>query len=117
MKTIKHILKAVLSASYVKYVVVLAVGVVLIGFVGANSLWAHFAYKHRISELQDEIDHYEGEYRRDQAQIRQLQSNPKAMERIARERYFMKNADEDIFVLSDDNRQSHVEVPANETIE
>jgi cell division protein FtsB len=28
------------------------------------------------------------------------------MEKIARERYFMKADDEDIFVLSDDNRQT-----------
>ena len=31
-----------------------------------------------------------------------LESNPKAIEKIARERYFMKADDEDIFVLSDD---------------
>ena len=31
-----------------------------------------------------------------------LDSNPKAIEKIARERYFMKADDEDIFVLSDD---------------
>ena len=38
-------------------------------------------------------------------QIRELNHNPKAMERIARERYFMKHEDEDIFVLSDDDRE------------
>ena len=32
-----------------------------------------------------------------------LDSDPKAIEKIARERYFMKTDDEDIFVLSDDN--------------
>lgn len=117
MKKIVKFFKTVLAVSYVKYVVVLAAGVALIGFVGSNSLWAHFTYQHRISELHDEIDHFDGEYRKDQAQIRQLQTNPKAMERIARERYFMKHQDEDIFVLSDDVRNPQPKDPANETIE
>jgi cell division protein FtsB len=67
-------------------------------------VWSHFKHKILISELKEEIEIYEGEYQRDQAQIHQLQSNPKAMERIARERYFMKNDGEDIFVLSEDEQ-------------
>ena len=117
MKKIKDILLKVARIRSLKYIVVLVAGVALIGFAGANSLWAHFAYQQRISELHDEIDHYEGEYRKDQAQIRLLQTNPKAMERIARERYFMKHQDEDILVLSDDVRDPQPKDPANETIE
>ena len=62
--------------------------------------------KQRINELEEEIEKYDADYKRDQAQIRELDRNPKAMEKIARERYFMKDDDEDIFVLSDDNRQN-----------
>ena len=38
------------------------------------------------------------------------------MARIARERYFMKNDDEDIFVLSDDEMQSE-KIDAYEKVE
>jgi cell division protein FtsB len=34
-----------------------------------------------------------------------LEDNPKEIEKIARERYFMKAEDEDIFVLSDDDEK------------
>ena len=102
MKKLKDITKAFLTIPYIKYIVVLLAGIVVIGFVGSNSVWSHFKNKILISDLKEEIEHYEGEYQRDQAQIHQLQSNPKAMERIARERYFMKTPDEDIFVLTDD---------------
>lgn len=102
MKKFKEYVKAFWTIWYVKYVAVFLVSVVLIGFVGSNSVRAHFAYKMKAAELREEIEHFEGEYQRDQAQIHQLQSNPKAMERIARERYMMKHADEDIFVLSDE---------------
>lgn len=103
MKKIKTWLKAFFAVPGVKYIVVAALGVTFIGFVGSNSsVRAHLGYKQRISELHEEIDHYERAYARDQERIHQLETDPKAMERIARERYFMKHADEDIFVLSDD---------------
>lgn len=106
-----------MAIPYVKYVVVCVIGVVLIGFVGSNSIMGHFQNKRRISELKDEIDYYEGEYRRDQNQIHQLQSNTKAMEKVARERFFMKTADEDIFVLSDDQREFQEKNERHETAE
>lgn len=117
MKVIKKFFSLLSRMHSLKYIVVLAVGVAFIGFIGSNSVWAHFVYLNRISELQEEIDHYDGEYRRDQAQIRQLEGNPKAMERIARERYFMKMDDEDIFVLSDDERVPKSKAPGDETVE
>jgi cell division protein FtsB len=43
-----------------------------------------------------------------------LDSNPKAIEKIARERYFMKEDNEDIFVFSNDQPQS---TSSNETVE
>jgi cell division protein FtsB len=70
----------------------------------------------RISELQEEIDKYNAEHNKNQAQIRKLNKDPKAMEKIARERYFMKADDEDIFVLSDDDRSTNT-FANNETAE
>jgi cell division protein FtsB len=84
--------------------VVCVVGVLIVGFLDENSLWSHMKNRQRIDELQEEKARYNADFKRDQAQIRELNSNPKAMERIARERYFMKADDEDIFVLSDDDR-------------
>ena len=117
MKRIKDMIKAFFALPYVKYVFVFVIGIVVIGFVGSNSIWGHFRNKMRISELKEEIEHYEGEYRRDQNQIHQLQSNTKAMEKVARERFFMKTDDEDIFVLSDDQREYNEKKPNNETTE
>ena len=44
-----------------------------------------------------------------------LEADPKAMEKIARERYFMKADDEDIFVLEDDPKNTNI--LSNETVE
>ena len=107
MKIMRNFAKAVAHVwhlPFVKYGVITIIGVVLVGFVGENSLLAHLRHKYYISSLSDEISVYNERYQNDMRQIRELNRNPKAMERIARERYFMKQDDEDIFVLSDDER-------------
>ena len=104
MKKVKQILSRIYHIPALKYVVVTVIGVVLIGFVDENSVWNHMRNKQRISDLEDEIEQYNERFREDQEKIRTLDSNPKAIEKIARERYFMKADDEDVFVLSDDEK-------------
>ena len=102
MKKVKSLLLRIWHIPALKYIVVTVLAVVLIGFVDENSVWHHIRNKQYIGELEDEIERYEELNQKNQAQIRELDSNPKAIEKIARERYFMKTDEEDIFVLSDD---------------
>ena len=106
MKKLKSFLGRIARFRALKYVVVALFAVVLIGFVDESSVWHHFQNKQRIGELQVEIDKYVEQNKRNLERIRMLDSDPKAMEKIARERYFMKADDEDIFVLSDDPRNT-----------
>jgi len=99
-----------------KYVVVCGLGVLIVGFVDENSFMSHLKNRHRISELEQEIKDYNNDFMRDQAQIRELEKNPKAMEKIARERFYMKADDEDIFILSDDDRSPNP-IVSNEATE
>lgn len=114
MKKLKKIALRIAHIKALKYVLVSVVAVALIGFIDENSVWSHFRNKERISELQAEIKQYKDLHQRNQQQIRKIDTDPKAMEKIARERYFMKADDEDIFVLSDDDQQ---EVRLDETVE
>ena len=104
MKKVKSLLLRIYHIPALKYVVVALIAVILIGFVDENSVWSHMRNQQRISELEEEIDQYTERYHQDQEKIRTLDSNPKAIEKIARERYFMKADDEDVFVLSDDEK-------------
>ena len=105
LNSIKLFALKVLHAQATKYTVVCLLGVLIVGFFDENSIWSHFKNKQRISDLEEEIAKYNSEYERDQAQIRELSRNPKAMEKIARERYFMKADDEDIFVMKEENQE------------
>ena len=116
LSNIKLFALKVLRAQATKYTIVCLLGVLIVGFLDENSVWSHFKNKQRISDLEEEIAKYTSDYERDQAQIRELNRNPKAMEKIARERYFMKADDEDIFILSDDERSTNT-FSNNETAE
>jgi cell division protein FtsB len=120
MKMLRHFVDGVVRIwhlPFVKYSLIVVVGVLIVCFLGENSLMAHLRNKQYIGELADEIEEYDQHYRHDMRQIRELNRNPKAMERIARERYFMKADDEDIFVLSDDNRELQSVITDDETTE
>ena len=116
MKKLKDTLRLIYHHKALKYVVVVTFAIIFIGFVDENSIWRHFRNKQYIGELQEKIDQYNRQYEQDHARIRSLQNDPKAVEKIARERYFMKTDDEDIFVLSDDP-QPFQNVLSDETAE
>ncbi len=97
-----------------KYWIVALMGVLIVGFVDENSLLQHVRNRMEISDMQKQIDEYNGRCEKDEAKIRELKRNPKAFTKIARENYFMKADDEDIFVLSDDENNNN---EGNETTE
>ncbi len=114
-KSLKSVFSRIGRSKVLKYVVVVVTAVVIVGFVDETSVWSHFRNKQKIGELENEIERYRSIYEHDKAQLRKLDSDPKAIEKIARERYFMKADDEDIFVLSDDKPST--QSPVNETTE
>ena len=105
-KEMTNKLKGVLKfLGHNKYWIVLIVGGLVVGVVDENSFLKRIQLESKISDLKDQIQEYNNQYDRDMARLRELETNPKAIEKIARERYFMKADDEDIFVLSDDKQE------------
>lgn len=88
----------------VKYTLVTVIGVLIVGIFDENSVWNHMLKKQKIQQLEEEISAYKRLNEDNLRQLRLLKTDVKAVERIARERYFMKADDEDIFVLSDDEK-------------
>lgn len=100
--------------SHYKYLIVVVIGVAVVGFLDDNSFMKRVEYELQISDLKAEINKYEAQHEADSRQLLELRRNPKAIEKIARERYFMKADDEDIFVLSDDKQPA---TQRDETVE
>lgn len=99
-----------------KYLVVLALGVLLVGFMGENSVIGHLRKKNRMKELKSEIAQHKALTKANLEQIYLMKTDKKTMERVAREQHFMKMDDEDVFVLSDDDPRPQT-LTGNETVE
>ena len=80
-----------------------------------NSFYQRVKNQMQIRDLKAQIAEFKSQYDRDEAQLKELRRNPKAITKIARERYFMKADDEDIFVLSEDLERQYKQ--DNETTE
>lgn len=87
-----------------KYLIVIIMGGMIVGFMGDSCVVRLVQYDLLISDLKSEIDRYNAQNESNSQKLRELKLHPKAIEKIARERYFMKADDEDIFVLSDDEK-------------
>ena len=58
-------------------------------------------YEREISQLKEEIEKYRADYEENTKRLNELNSNPDAIEQVAREKYLMKKPNEDIYVFED----------------
>lgn len=100
-----------------KYQITIIIGILFVGFLDEDSIMKYVELEYQISDLKEEIDKYEKQYREASDELKRLQRDPKEITRVARQRYFMKKDDEDIFVLSDDEKKNSNDNNTDETTE
>ena len=84
-----------------KYLITVVAFAVIIGFLDENSLCRRLGYEREISQLKEDIEKYRAEYEENTKRLNELNSNPDAIEQVAREKYLMKKPNEDIYVFED----------------
>lgn len=82
-----------------KYLVVIAIMGIVMGYLDDNSYYERSLRWARISQYKAEIADYKARYEYDAACLRDLESNPATVERLARERYYLSRPNEDVFVI------------------
>jgi cell division protein FtsB len=85
-----------------KYLITLALFLLIIGFLDQNNLMRRFEQRREIDRLHDEIDHYRDDYNESTRRLNELAVDSGAIERIAREKYLMKKPNEDIYLFEED---------------
>ncbi len=85
-----------------KYLLVVLALAVWLLFFDKNDLFSQFARKKEVKKLEADVKYYRDEIARNQKEMVELQSNPKLLEKFAREHYLMKKDNEDIFILVPD---------------
>lgn len=105
--TVKYPFLKFIGNRYVLVIIFVAVWMV---FIDNYSLYFdHPVLDKEIQELEENKQYYIQEIRKDSTSIRQLQ-NPDQTEKYARENYYMKREDEDIYIIEYDE-----EVPEEKT--
>jgi cell division protein FtsB len=84
-----------------KYLITIAAFLVIIVFLDENSLIQRQKHQQEISTLKAEIERYRQQFEEDTRKLKELTSNPEAMEKIAREKYLMKRPNEDVFIFEE----------------
>ncbi len=86
----------------IKYMVALGIFIALIGFVGEHCLRERYKRKVEITELQMKIKEQRQKFNKDNKELERLKNDPEAVRKVAREKYFMKTSNEDVFIIEDE---------------
>jgi cell division protein FtsB len=68
-------------------------------FFDKNDLFSQYQYHQQVNKLKQERDFYKKETAKVAKDLDELTSNPKKLEKFAREKYLMKKDNEDVFVI------------------
>lgn len=92
------------------YVLVLTIFVVWMVFFDTNSLLIHLELRKEIKKLEKQQDFLKSEIAKDKKIIERL-SDPKELEKFAREQYYLKKKDEEIYLIEyEDSLKNKVEL-------
>jgi len=86
-----------------KYLIAFAVFVVWVMFFDENNLKKHRQNLSELAQLEAQVDFYKQKIEADKRKLYELQTNDENLEKFAREQFLMKKADEDIFVIVEEN--------------
>ena len=81
-----------------KYVLILIVFIVWMFFFDANSYLTHYELDKEINALEDNSDFYKNEIENDKTFIKKMEDSDE-MEKFAREKYYLKKENEDIYII------------------
>ena len=87
----------ILKFIFNKYFIAFVIFLVAMLLSENHNLRDHMKYEQTITELEEEIDHYRNKTQENKARLQELQSDKENLEKFARERYYMRNADEDLY--------------------
>lgn len=100
--------------NHYRHSITIIAGVIIVGFLDENSYMKYTQLRLKAGDLKEEIARYTAIHEANKKQLNELKHDGRAFGRIARERYFMKTDDEDIYVLSDDKRTNEERNEATE---
>lgn len=87
------------------YVLLGIVFVVWMLFFDSNDLFSQISKTRKYNALKKEKDYYEEHIREGERALEELRTDEKKLEKFARENYFMKKWDEEVFIVVDKEKK------------
>jgi cell division protein FtsB len=82
-----------------KYFLISIIFLVWLIFFDRNDLLSQYEYRQQLNKLKEEHEFYTKETAKVQKELTELTTDKAKLEKFAREKYLMKKANEDIFVI------------------
>jgi hypothetical protein len=84
-----------------KYLIVTIAFLVWMIFFDHNNLILHFQYRNELNDLNKSKKYYQEQIGKTKKEVELMKSNPKWMEKVAREQYLMKRDNEDVYLIKE----------------
>jgi cell division protein FtsB len=97
-------LKKVFNILKNKYLIASVALLVWLLFFDKNDILSQVTLANKLKGLEEERDYYVKEIQDSRQDMMELKTNPKNLEKFAREKYLMKKANEDIFVIVEEGK-------------
>ena len=82
-----------------KYIIAIILVLIWLLFFDNNNFIQQVKFSKELNKLEKEREYYIREIEKDSIMKKELEENPEALERFAREQYYMKKENEDIFII------------------
>ena len=89
-----------------KYFISVLAFIAWITFFDRNDLLTQAQRRRELNDLQVSKEHYNNQISSERKELSQLQSNPAILEKYAREKYYMKRDNEDLFIIPFEGQKS-----------
>jgi cell division protein FtsB len=89
-----------------KYLLTIVGLIVWVIFFDKNDLTTQIKLRQEVKQLEDEKNYFTLAISEITSDIKELSTNPKTLEKFAREKYLMKRDNEDIFVIVERNKKT-----------
>ncbi|MCQ2225989.1 MAG: septum formation initiator family protein [Paludibacteraceae bacterium] len=105
MEKVKLVLKAigrtVKKVGSSKILLTFCIGMLWLTFNDGYSILDYFQYNMKVRQLTNEVNYYEKQIEDCNQKMLDMKTDKESLEKYARENYFMKKKDEEIFVVKD----------------
>lgn len=82
-----------------KYVFTTLAFLIWLSFFDKNDFISEYSYRQQLKSLREDKEFYLNEIKVNKEKLNELMSSPANLEKFAREKYYMKKDNEDVFVI------------------